>query len=207
MSSVYLAEHTLMRRLRAIKVLPRDRVDDSSYLERFHREAQATAALDHPNIVRAYDVDNQGQTHYLVIEYVPGRDLMTIVKEDGPLAGKDLSDPAQAAEVKAILTTIKENPVEAEIISHQLMLRAGLIKKLGSGLFTWMPFGLRILRKVEAVIREEMNRAGAQELLMPAIQPSELWLESNRWDQYGSLLLRMKAVSYTHLTLPTILLV
>ena len=85
MSSVYLAEHTLMRRLRAIKVLPRNRVDDSSYLERFHREAQATAALDHPNIVRAYDVDNQGQTHYLVMEYVPGRDLMTIVKEDGPL--------------------------------------------------------------------------------------------------------------------------
>ena len=93
---------------------------------------------------------------------------------------------------KLALTTIKENPVEAEIISHQLMLRAGLIKKLGSGLFTWMPFGLRVLRKVEAVIREEMNRAGAQELLMPAIQPSELWLESNRWDQYGSLLLRMK---------------
>lgn len=85
MSSVYLAEHTLMRRLRAIKVLPRNRVDDSSYLERFHREAQATAALDHPNIVRAYDVDNQGKTHYLVMEYVPGRDLMTIVKEDGPL--------------------------------------------------------------------------------------------------------------------------
>ena len=85
MSSVYLAEHTLMRRLRAIKVLPRNRVDDSSYLERFHREAQATAVLDHPNIVRAYDVDNQGQTHYLVMEYVPGRDLMTIVKEDGPL--------------------------------------------------------------------------------------------------------------------------
>ena len=93
---------------------------------------------------------------------------------------------------KLALTTIKENPVEAEIISHQLMLRAGLIRKLGSGLFTWMPFGLRVLRKVEAVIREEMNRAGAQELLMPAIQPSELWLESNRWDQYGSLLLRMK---------------
>ena len=85
MSSVYLAEHTLMRRLRAIKVLPRNRVDDSSYLERFHREAQATAALDHPNIVRAYDVDNQGKTHYLVMEYVPGRDLMTIVKDDGPL--------------------------------------------------------------------------------------------------------------------------
>jgi serine/threonine protein kinase len=84
MSSVYLAEHTLMKRLRAIKVLPRDRVDDSSYLERFYREAQATAALDHPNIVRAYDIDSAGETHYLVMEYVAGKDLMTIVKDDGP---------------------------------------------------------------------------------------------------------------------------
>jgi len=84
MSSVYLAEHTLMKRLRAIKVLPRDRVDDSSYLERFYREAQATAALDHPNIVRAYDIDSASETHYLVMEYVAGKDLMTIVKDDGP---------------------------------------------------------------------------------------------------------------------------
>jgi prolyl-tRNA synthetase len=90
------------------------------------------------------------------------------------------------------LTTLKENPVDAEIISHQLMLRAGLIRKLSSGLFTWMPIGLRVLRKVERIVREEMNRAGAQELLMPTIQPSELWKESGRWDQYGSLLLRMK---------------
>ena len=85
MSSVYLAEHTLMRRARAIKVLPKSRVHDSSYLERFHREAQATAALDHPNIVRAYDVDNHGDTHYLVMEYVPGKDLQSIIKTDGPL--------------------------------------------------------------------------------------------------------------------------
>jgi len=85
MRSVYLAEHTLMKRLRAIKVLPRNRIDDSSYLERFYREAQATAALDHPNIVRAYDIDNAGNTHYLVMEYVAGRDLMTIVKEEGSL--------------------------------------------------------------------------------------------------------------------------
>ena len=90
------------------------------------------------------------------------------------------------------LTTLKENPVDAEIISHQLMLRAGLIRKLSSGLFTWMPIGLRVLRKVERIVREEMNRAGAQELLMPTIQPSELWKKSGRWDQYGSLLLRMK---------------
>lgn len=89
------------------------------------------------------------------------------------------------------LTTLKEVPAEAEIVSHQLMLRAGLIRRLSSGLFTWMPIGLRVMRKVEAVVREEMNRAGALELLMPAVQPAELWQESGRWDQYGDLLLRM----------------
>ncbi len=89
------------------------------------------------------------------------------------------------------LTTLKEVPAEAEIVSHKLMLRAGLIRRLASGLFTWMPLGLRVLRKVEAIVREEMNRAGALELLMPAVQPSELWQESGRWDQYGPLLLRM----------------
>ena len=89
------------------------------------------------------------------------------------------------------LTTQKEVPAEAEIVSHQLMLRAGLIRRLASGLFTWMPLGVRVLRKVEAVVREEMNRAGALELLMPAVQPAELWQESGRWDQYGPLLLRM----------------
>jgi prolyl-tRNA synthetase len=90
------------------------------------------------------------------------------------------------------LTTLKEVPAEAEIVSHKLMLRAGLIRRLASGLFTWMPIGLRILRKVEAVVREEMDRAGALELLMPAVQPAELWQESGRWDQYGPLLLRIQ---------------
>jgi len=89
------------------------------------------------------------------------------------------------------LTTLKEVPAEAEIVSHQLMLRAGLIRRLASGLFSWMPLGLRVLRKVEAVVREEMNRAGALELLMPAVQPAELWRETGRWDKYGPLLLRM----------------
>jgi len=89
------------------------------------------------------------------------------------------------------LTTLKEVPAEAEIVSHQLMLRAGLIRRLASGLFTWMPLGVRVLRKIEAVVREEMNRAGALELLMPAVQPAELWQETDRWDQYGPLLLRM----------------
>ncbi|HSM31618.1 MAG TPA: proline--tRNA ligase [Woeseiaceae bacterium] len=89
------------------------------------------------------------------------------------------------------LTTLKEVPAEAEIVSHQLMLRAGLIRRLASGLFTWMPLGLRVLRRVEKVVREEMDRAGALELLMPAVQPAELWQESGRWAEYGPLLLRM----------------
>jgi prolyl-tRNA synthetase len=90
------------------------------------------------------------------------------------------------------LTTFKEVPAEAEVISHQLMLRAGLLRRLASGLFTWMPLGLRVLRKVENVVREEMDRAGALELLMPAVQPAELWQETGRWEVYGNLLLRMR---------------
>ena len=90
------------------------------------------------------------------------------------------------------ISTLKEAPAEAEVISHKLMLRAGLIKRLTSGVYTWMPLGLRVLRKVENVIREEMNRGGAIELLMPAVQPAELWHESTRWEQYGPELLRIK---------------
>ena len=89
------------------------------------------------------------------------------------------------------LTTLKEVPAEAEIVSHQLMLRAGLIRRLASGLFTWMPIGVRVLRKIESIVREEMDRAGAHELLMPSVQPAELWQETGRWDKYGPLLLRM----------------
>ena len=90
------------------------------------------------------------------------------------------------------ISTLKEAPSEAEVVSHQLMLRAGLIKRLTSGVYTWMPLGLRVLRKVEHIIREEMTRGGAIELLMPAVQPAELWQESTRWDQYGPELLRIK---------------
>jgi prolyl-tRNA synthetase len=90
------------------------------------------------------------------------------------------------------LSTTKEAPAEAEIISHQLMMRAGLIKKLGAGIYSWMPLGVRVLRKVENVIREEMNRAGAIELLMPVIQPAELWQESGRWDKMGPEMMRIK---------------
>ena len=90
------------------------------------------------------------------------------------------------------LHTVKETPADAEVISHQLMLRAGLIRKLAAGVYSWLPLGLRVLRRVEAVVREEMNRAGALELLMPAVQPAELWQESGRWQQYGPELLRIK---------------
>jgi prolyl-tRNA synthetase len=91
-----------------------------------------------------------------------------------------------------LLATQKETPADAVVISHQLMLRAGMIRKLASGLYTWLPMGLRVMRKVEAVVREEMNAAGALEVLMPAIQPAELWQESGRWVQYGPELLRLK---------------
>lgn len=90
------------------------------------------------------------------------------------------------------ISTLKEAPSEAELVSHRLMLRAGLIKRLASGLYTWMPMGLRVLRKVEAIVREEMDASGALELLMPAVQPAELWQESERWDFYGAELLRLK---------------
>ena len=89
------------------------------------------------------------------------------------------------------LQTVKETPSEAEIASHQLMLRAGMIRKLASGLYTWLPLGLRVLRKVEAIVREEMNLAGGLELLMPTVQPAELWQESGRWEKYGPQLLRI----------------
>ncbi|MCV9878561.1 proline--tRNA ligase [Brenneria izbisi] len=89
-----------------------------------------------------------------------------------------------------MLSTLKETPADAEVISHQLMLRAGMIRKLASGLYTWLPTGLRVLRKVETIVREEMNNAGAIEVSMPVVQPADLWVESGRWEQYGPELLR-----------------
>jgi prolyl-tRNA synthetase len=91
---------------------------------------------------------------------------------------------------KFLIATLKETPSDAEVISHQLMLRAGMIRKSASGLYSWLPFGLKAVRKVERIVREEMDRAGAQEVLMPAVQPSELWQESGRWVEYGPELLR-----------------
>lgn len=90
------------------------------------------------------------------------------------------------------ISTLKEAPAEAELSSHKLMIRAGLIKRLGSGLYSWMPLGLRVLRKIENIVREEMNKSGAIELLMPAIQPAELWQETGRWDVFGPQMLKIK---------------
>ena len=93
---------------------------------------------------------------------------------------------------KMFIPTMKEEPKEAEVVSHRLMLRAGFIRRLASGIYTWLPLGLRSLRKMENIVREEMNRKGAQEILMPAVQPKELWVESKRWDFYGKELLRFR---------------
>ncbi|MDX1733919.1 MAG: proline--tRNA ligase [Halioglobus sp.] len=91
-----------------------------------------------------------------------------------------------------LIATQKETPADAEVVSHQLMLRAGLIRKLAAGLYTWLPLGLRVLRKVERIVRQEMDRTGAQEVSMPVVQPAELWEESGRWEQYGPELLRIQ---------------
>lgn len=93
---------------------------------------------------------------------------------------------------QCLVATLKETPSDAEVISHRLMLRAGMIRKMASGLYNWLPMGLRVLRKVEAIVREEMNRSGAQEVLMPIVQPAELWQESSRWEKYGPELLRIQ---------------
>ena len=90
------------------------------------------------------------------------------------------------------ISTLKEAPADAEIISHKLMVRAGMIRRLGSGIYAYMPMGLRVIQKIENIIREEMNKAGAIELLMPIVQPAELWQETGRWQKYGPELLRIK---------------
>src|ERR1700754_870851 len=90
------------------------------------------------------------------------------------------------------IATVKEVPADAEVASHRLMLRAGMIRKLASGLYTWSPLGLRVLRKVEGIVREEMNRAGAIEMLMPSVQPKELWEETGRWQKFGGQLLKIR---------------
>ena len=93
---------------------------------------------------------------------------------------------------RLLLATEREDPSDAEIVSHRLMIRAGLVRRLAAGLYTWLPLGLRVLRKIEDIVRDEMDRAGAQEVLMPAVQPAELWMESGRWDHFGPELLRLR---------------
>jgi len=93
---------------------------------------------------------------------------------------------------KFFVATLKEVPSDAEVVSHRLMLRAGIIRRLSAGIYTWLPLGMRVVRKVENIVREEMNRAGALELVMPVVQPAELWQESGRWQAYGPELLRFK---------------
>ena len=93
---------------------------------------------------------------------------------------------------QTLIPTLREDPGEAETISHRLMLRAGMIRKVAAGIYIYLPLGLRVLRKIERIVREEMNRAGAQELLMPVASPAELWRETGRWDFYGKELLRFK---------------
>ena len=104
---------------------------------------------------------------------------------------------------QVLIATLKETPADAEIISHQLMLRAGLVRRLASGLYTWLPMGLKVLRKAEAIVREEMDSAGAQELLMPSIQPAELWQKTGRWSKYGPELLRLKRPPWSRVLLWT----
>ncbi|MGQ9821167.1 MAG: protein kinase domain-containing protein [Thermogutta sp.] len=134
MSSVYLAEHVLMQRRVAIKVLPKHRVQDSSYLARFHREAQAAAALDHRNIVRAYDVDNDGVNHYLVMEYVEGRDLQRIVRQDGPLPAHLAADYIRQA-AEGLAHAHQAGLIHRDIKPANLLVDAkGTIKVLDLGL-------------------------------------------------------------------------
>ena len=93
---------------------------------------------------------------------------------------------------KLLIPTLKDAPQEAEIVSHQLMLRAGMIRKVASGIYTWLPLGLKVLKKIETIVREEMDASGAQEVFMPMVQPRELWEETNRWEKMGPELLRIK---------------
>ena len=93
---------------------------------------------------------------------------------------------------ETLIPTLREDPGEAETVSHRFMLRAGMIRKVAAGIYTYLPLGLRVLRKIEKIVREEMNRAGAQEVLMPVASPAELWRETGRWDFYGKELLRFK---------------
>src|SRR5437868_7374 len=134
MSTVYLAEHKLMHRQRAIKVLPKRRVNDSSYLARFHLEAQATSQLDHPNIVRCYDVDNDGDTHYIVMEFIEGKDLNTIVKQEGPLP-LELACNYIAQSAEGLAHAHEKGLIHRDVKPANLLVdKKGIVKILDLGL-------------------------------------------------------------------------
>src|SRR5690606_36105034 len=120
------------------------------------------------------DADDQWEKHY------------TRHRPRHKIAGHNPASPRGTMRAsRFLIATQKETPADAEVVSHQLMLRAGMIRKLAAGLYTWLPLGLRVLRKVENIVREEMDKSGAQEVLMPVVQPADLWVESGRWEQYG----------------------
>jgi len=134
MSSVYLAQHVLMNQKRAIKVLPRSKVGDSSYLARFHLEARATASLDHPNIVRAYDVDNEGNQHYLVMEYVDGSDLQTMVTNNGPLSHEQTANYIAQSAI-GLANAHENNLIHRDVKPANLLIDPnGVVKVLDLGL-------------------------------------------------------------------------
>lgn len=162
MSSVYLAEHVKMQSKRAIKVLPKNRVDDSSYLARFHLEAQAVAALDHPNIVRAYDIDNQGDLHYLVMEYVEGKDLQNVVREEGPL-DYDVAANYIAQAAMGLKHAHDANLVHRDIKPANLLVdQKGTVKLLDLGLAKFTNS-----EKASLTIAHDENVLGTADYLAP----------------------------------------
>ena len=179
MSTVYLAEHMLMHRQRAIKVLPKARVNDSSYLDRFHREAQATATLDHPNIVRCYDVDNDGDTHYLVMEFIEGRDLNSVVKQEGPLPLELACNYiAQAAE--GLQHAHNANLIHRDVKPANLLVDSkGVVKLLDLGLALFSDDG-----KASLTAAHNENVLGTADYLAPE-QAVNSHKVDHRADIYG----------------------
>ncbi|MBC8351394.1 MAG: serine/threonine protein kinase [Planctomycetes bacterium] len=179
MSSVYLAEHMLMRRQRAIKVLPKSRIGDSSYLERFHREAQATAALEHPNVVRAYDVDNAGDTHYLVMEFVKGEDLQNIVNDQGALSYEQAADYISQAAL-GLAYSHQEGLIHRDVKPANLLVdEEGVVKILDLGLALFAED-----ESASLTIQHNENVLGTADYLAPeqAINSHEV---DGRADIYG----------------------
>jgi serine/threonine-protein kinase len=179
MSSVFLAEHVLMQRRVAIKVLPKDRVADSSYLARFHREAQAAAALDHRNIVRAYDVDNEGNTHYLVMEYIEGRNLHYLVKEDGPLEYAAAAEYVRQA-AEGLAHAHQAGLIHRDVKPANLLVdRKNVVKVLDLGLARFTDDG-----KTSLTVKFDENVLGTADYLAPE-QALDSHGADGRADIYG----------------------